>query len=181
MSIRGNVTLATGHLRHVIVAAVVAVVVLSLAPSAALASTYHTITNDYSGLCLDDTGWSTQAGTQMQQWSCTGGANQAWNLIQGAYLGTQIVQNKYSGLCLDVYQANFSNGTKVVQWPCSTTDAAQLFFLQSWPVAMYTYGDQEAHVVEVYNWSKSSGGKIDIWVPNQSNGKPGANQLWWVN
>nr|WP_255528250.1 RICIN domain-containing protein [Streptacidiphilus sp. P02-A3a] len=34
--------------------------------------------NPQSGKCLDDTGWSTTAGTQTQIWSCTGGANQSW-------------------------------------------------------------------------------------------------------
>ena len=31
------------------------------------------------GKCLDDTGWSTTPGTQVQIWDCTGGANQSWS------------------------------------------------------------------------------------------------------
>jgi hypothetical protein len=36
--------------------------------------------NPESGKCLDDTGWSTTPGTQVQILSCTGGANQKWTL-----------------------------------------------------------------------------------------------------
>jgi chitinase len=36
--------------------------------------------NPGSGKSLDDTGWSTKPGTQLQIWSCTGGANQSWTL-----------------------------------------------------------------------------------------------------
>jgi hypothetical protein len=36
--------------------------------------------NPQSGTCLDDTGWSTTPGTQLQIWSCSGSANQAWTL-----------------------------------------------------------------------------------------------------
>jgi chitinase len=35
--------------------------------------------NPNSGKCLDDTGWG-GSGTQVQIWSCTGNANQEWNL-----------------------------------------------------------------------------------------------------
>jgi hypothetical protein len=36
--------------------------------------------NPASGKCLDDTGWSTTPGTQLQIWSCSGNANQSWTL-----------------------------------------------------------------------------------------------------
>ncbi len=36
--------------------------------------------NPQSGKCLDDTGWSTTPGTQLQIGSCTGNANQRWAL-----------------------------------------------------------------------------------------------------
>jgi chitinase len=36
------------------------------------------LVNPQSGKCLDDTNWSITPGTQLQIWSCTGGANQDW-------------------------------------------------------------------------------------------------------
>ena len=36
--------------------------------------------NPQSGKCLDDAGWSTTPGTQLQIWDCTGQANQQWSL-----------------------------------------------------------------------------------------------------
>ena len=40
----------------------------------------NSLYNPQSGKCLDDTGWSTTWGTQVEIWDCTGGANQQWNL-----------------------------------------------------------------------------------------------------
>jgi arabinan endo-1,5-alpha-L-arabinosidase len=43
----------------------------------------YSIVNRFSGLALDDTGWSTSNGTIVQQWSLVNGqANQQWNLLQ---------------------------------------------------------------------------------------------------
>jgi chitinase len=36
--------------------------------------------NPESGNCLNDPGWSTRPGTQLQIWACTGQANQQWAL-----------------------------------------------------------------------------------------------------
>ena len=38
------------------------------------------LVNPQSGACLDDTGNSTIPGTQVEIWTCTGGANQVWRL-----------------------------------------------------------------------------------------------------
>jgi hypothetical protein len=35
-------------------------------------------TLQHAGKCLDDTGYSTRNGTQVQIWTCTGQANQRW-------------------------------------------------------------------------------------------------------
>lgn len=41
----------------------------------------YTFYNRKSGLVMDGPGASTSSGTQMIQWSASGGANQQWNVI----------------------------------------------------------------------------------------------------
>jgi Ricin-type beta-trefoil lectin domain-like len=169
---------------------VAVVVCLALAagvtPSlSAAAQTTFPIHNLNSGLCLDDTNWSRSSGTQMQQWGCSGGSNQTWDVIHLSNpVGSSLIENMYSGLCLDLYQDKQSNGTPVVQWTCDAEDEAQLWLIYAHSVngcsscVAIEFLDNHTITMEIYNWSKSNGGKVDVWAPN-SNGGPGVNQLWY--
>lgn len=66
--------------------------------------------------CLDVKGQSTSNGAVVQQWSCTGGANQKWTYNQV----TRELVGQQSGKCLDVNQASTANGSRVVIWSCSS-------------------------------------------------------------
>jgi glucosylceramidase len=44
-------------------------------------STSYAIVGRRSGACVDAAGWGTTDGTVVQQWTCGGGANQAWRLL----------------------------------------------------------------------------------------------------
>lgn len=67
-----------------------------------------------AGKCLDVPNLSTTAGTQLDIWSCNGGANQQWNVnTNGTITGAQ------SGLCLDVTGASTANGALVELWTCN--------------------------------------------------------------
>ena len=83
-----------------------------------LAGKTFKITAEHSGKCLDVTGASTTNGAAVQQWTCTGGANQAWT-FEAASGGAYTLVSKSSGKCLDLWSASLSNGSKVVQWGCS--------------------------------------------------------------
>lgn len=175
---------------------------IGAAPVFALGTGYHTIHNVHSNLCLDDSGWSTSWGTQMQQWTCTGGSNQTW-LIQGwtsvdwtcsdytCPVWFYTIKNVYSGLCLDVKGNNDANGSPIIQWGCNLSDAAQQFRLGAYcgngpsgggdyEILPASNGYYPGYKVEVYNWSTSNGGKVDLWYQNGdgTNGI-GANQCWW--
>jgi len=85
---------------------------------------------DGYGLCLDDTGYSTQAGNQMQVWTCNGKAPQGWTVYAsrtdpptGAV--EVMIEVQQSGMCLDQYQGKQG---PVVQWPCHKGDNAQWWF-----------------------------------------------------
>jgi hypothetical protein len=67
-----------------------------------------------SGECLDVTGVSTTAGTQLQQWSCWGGPNQQWYLTPTAD-GSYEISSLNSGMAIAVQGASSSAGAPVIQ------------------------------------------------------------------
>ena len=73
-----------------------------------------TVTLGGTKLCLDAYNSQKTAGTKVETWSCTGGANQQWAInSNGTITGVQ------SGLCLDVAGANTANDALVDLWTCN--------------------------------------------------------------
>ncbi|MEU3342026.1 glycoside hydrolase family 27 protein [Streptomyces sp. NPDC002144] len=69
-----------------------------------------------AGKCLDVPNSTTTAGTQVEIWSCNGGANQTWTHTASGQLTV------YSGtgqMCLDAYNNQTTPGTKVEIWQCN--------------------------------------------------------------
>ncbi|MGW2830194.1 glycoside hydrolase family 27 protein [Streptomyces sp. NPDC001286] len=69
-----------------------------------------------SGKCLDVPNSTTTAGTQVEIWTCNGGANQTWTHTASDQLTV------YSGsgqMCLDAYDNQTTPGTKVEIWQCN--------------------------------------------------------------
>jgi hypothetical protein len=83
-----------------------------------------TLVARHSGKCLDVTGAGTADGVQLEQWTCSGGANQDFSLqpMDGGFY--EIVASN-SGKCLDVYQQSLSNSAKIIQWDCWGGDNQQ--------------------------------------------------------
>ncbi|MBO0729838.1 MAG: RICIN domain-containing protein [Acidimicrobiaceae bacterium] len=111
---------------------------MALSVSSASADYVYGVGPLYNGsnwMCVDDPGWSTSWGTQMQLWGCTGGANQKWKEMivtectyGGDYCWNDVmIQNQYSGLCLGVYGDSNADWTSAIQWACDPNDNAELF------------------------------------------------------
>lgn len=94
--------------------------------------------------------------------------------------------NDNSQKCLDVTDNSSANGTQMQQWSC-IGDQSQTFFSGQfilngveypWQQIIHCVGST-CKCVEVYNWSKSPGAKVDTWsCLLQPNGLPDANQAW---
>jgi hypothetical protein len=86
-----------------------------------------------NNMCLDDTGWSTTPGTQLEVWLCGGGAdgtqqqaNQTWTVtLQGSGF---VIKNNYSGLCLDDYHSGTGAGNVIDQWTCNGSSAQKWYY-----------------------------------------------------
>ncbi|MFY0528763.1 RICIN domain-containing protein [Archangium gephyra] len=90
-----------------------------LAASPALAAT-TTIVAQHSNKCLDVRGGptATQDGALIEQWSCTGQANQAWTLTDRGGGQYQLAAAS-SGKCVEVINGATGNGAGIQQATCS--------------------------------------------------------------
>ena len=137
-----------------------------------IANGMYVIANNHSELVLDDTGWSTQQGTNMDQWSPTGGNNQKWTLTN---LGNNYVElvNGTSGFALDVSGASTASGAAVIQWPYHS-GSNQIWKVVSKGNGLYELLNQNSGLaLSVPGSSTSNGADLD-----QETVTGADNQLW---
>ncbi|GAB7105382.1 hypothetical protein JCM4814A_36960 [Streptomyces phaeofaciens JCM 4814] len=77
--------------------------------------TSYTLVNRNSGKCLDLSGGSTANGTNVFQWSCTGGTNQKWRIEDLADDTSRLV-NVAGGGVLDTADCSGADGADLRQW-----------------------------------------------------------------
>ncbi|MFI6376109.1 family 43 glycosylhydrolase [Streptomyces sp. NPDC050546] len=77
--------------------------------------TSYSLVNRNSGKCLDVAGGSGADGTNVFQWSCTGGANQKWR-IEDLGDDTSRLVNVATGKVLDTAECSAADGADLRQW-----------------------------------------------------------------
>jgi hypothetical protein len=77
------------------------------------------ISNTASGRCVDVPGFSTTAGTQLDQWDCNGGGNQTWDLTSTHELSV------YGDMCMQAGTSTSVSGSGVVIESCTGSAAQQ--------------------------------------------------------
>ncbi|MGR6974115.1 RICIN domain-containing protein [Streptomyces cynarae] len=122
-----------------------------------------------AGKCLDVPNSSTTAGTQLQIWDCSGGANQTWTRTAS---GRLTVYSGSSQMCLDANNNQTSAGTKVEIWPCNG-GANQQWQLNSDGTVT---GTQSGLCLDVTGASTANGELAELWPCNG-----GSNQRWTLN
>jgi hypothetical protein len=131
-----------------------------------------TIVNQHSGKCAEVYHSSKSNGANVDQWSCNGTATQSWRLDLAYFdqYGNPVgeIINENSGKCFEVYNWGAGNGSNVDQWGCAPI--SQMHGNQLWDVngeLLEAVGASNYRnllvVAEVYNWSTSNGGNVDIW------------------
>jgi O-glycosyl hydrolase len=116
-----------------------------------------------SNKCLDVPGGATANGTQLNIWTCGGGANQTWTYTAAAELRV------YGNKCLEAYQQGTANGTRAVIFDCNG-GANQKWRLNSNGTIV---GQQSGKCVDVSGASTANGALIILWTCNG-----GSNQAW---
>ncbi|GAA1968218.1 arabinofuranosidase catalytic domain-containing protein [Catenulispora subtropica] len=119
-----------------------------------------------AGKCLDVPNASTTAGTQVQIYSCWGGANQLFTHTASNQL---TVTDAGVTMCLDANGKGTSDGTKVIIWSCNGQTN------QQWQVnANGTItGVQSGLCLDVSGASTADGALVQLWTCNGQ-----SNQQW---
>lgn len=125
--------------------------------------TAYTIVNRNSGKCLDVDGGNTADGTNIFQWSCTGGANQKWRVEDMADDTSRLV-NVATGKVADVADCSTADGADIRQWSWLNNNC-QKFRL------IYTGGDyvrivnaSTGKVADVANCGTGNGVDVRQWT-----------------
>jgi hypothetical protein len=156
------------------------VVALAIAVVPPQASAATTLVAQHSNKCLDVTGGpgATQEGASLEQWPCTGQANQSWTLNDAGGGQYELVAS-HSGKCAEVVNGGTGNGALVKQATC-TREPKQLWRLRSSP--------SSSNVFEVVNvpshrcldvtggpQGTQDGKLIELWSCNGT-----TNQAWAI-
>jgi hypothetical protein len=144
----------------------------AVTPGAAPTSGSNTpLINANSGLCLDVTNASTTQGTQLEQWTCTGGTNQNWKLASEGS-GYQIL-GQNANQVVDVAAQSIANGATVDQWDWNGGTNQQWIFANNGNGYFNIINVNSGMCLEVKGASKTKGALVNQYLCNG-----GANQLW---
>ena len=168
---RGWPRLAAAARRRLLAAAAAVTVIalgagaVAMAVPAAAASTGQ-VSAVGAGKCLDVPGSSTTPGTQLDIWTCGGGANQAWTYTSA---GQFTVYSGSSQLCLDAAGNKTTPGTKVETWSCNGQANQQWNVNANGTIT----GVQSGLCLDVTGGSTANGALVELWTCNG-----GSNQQW---
>ncbi|MGA5817631.1 RICIN domain-containing protein [Kitasatospora sp. NPDC094028] len=118
--------------------------------------------------CLEIGGWSTADGAAVQQWSCNGGANQNWNLVDGSLV------NAASGKCMEIGGWSTDNGAPAQQWDCNG-GSNQKWIWTKLPGTGYTLRNAwSGKCLDVPGGANTRGVRMQQWDCWNGN-----NQIWY--
>ncbi|MFD3654609.1 family 43 glycosylhydrolase [Streptomyces sp. NPDC058620] len=133
----------------------------------ALTPTAYTLVNRNSGKCLDVAGGNTADGTNIAQWTCSGGANQKWR-IEDLGDDTSRLVNVATGKVMDTADCSAADGADLRQWSWLNNNC------QKFRLVHTASGDY----VRVVN--ESSGKVADVTDCGTANGSD-VRQWTWLN
>lgn len=119
-----------------------------------------------AGKCLDVPNATTTAGTQLQIWTCNGGANQIWTHTSSGQL---TVYGGSGQMCLDAYNNQTTPGTKVQIWPCNGQTNQQWTLNSNGTIT----GVESGLCLDVTGAATANGALVELWTCNGQ-----SNQQW---
>ena len=135
-------------------------------------SIYNFGTLAHPGACMDASASGTANGTQIQEWQCNGGGEQAYDL-QSAGNGVYNLVNTNANKCVDVNGMGMANGTKVQLWDCNGS-GAQTFSMQPASGGFVNFvNTNSGKCLDVAGDNPADGTVVQLWDCNGSNA-----QLW---
>ena len=127
-----------------------------------------------SGLCLDNTAWSTANNTSAELWDCNAAAVQNWTVHaqSGGYFS---IQNQQTGLCVDNTGGSSSPGNLVTLWSCAG-NANQNWMFFDLGDGTYQLMNQASGslMLDDPKGSSTHGTQLQLWTAN------GLNAQHWI-
>ncbi|MBP9658059.1 MAG: RICIN domain-containing protein [Candidatus Promineofilum sp.] len=133
---------------------------------------YFHIVAKHSDKCLDVQNASKANGANVFQYSCHGGDNQLWQLVDFGNDYYQI-RAKHSGKCLDVQDWSKVNGANVFQYECHGGDNQLWQLIEFGNRYFQIRAKHSGKCLDVQGWSKVNGANVFQY---ECHG--GDNQLW---
>jgi hypothetical protein len=99
-----------------------------------------TMANVGTGQCMDENDWTTQSASQLQQWTCNSGTNQAFSFVPTASgSSTYLIQPMTPDYCTDVNADSSASGAAIIQYPCNYASNEEF--------TLTSVGTNEYHVI----------------------------------
>ena len=129
----------------------------------AVTPTAYTLVNRSSGKCLDVAGGNTADGTNVAQWTCSGGANQKWRIEDQADDTSRLI-NVATGKALDVADCSTADGADLRQWSWLDNNC-QRFRLVHTATGDYVriVNANSGKVADLADCSTADGGDVRQW------------------
>ncbi|BBC36975.1 Hydrolase [Streptomyces graminofaciens] len=124
--------------------------------------TAYTIVNRNSGKCLDVNNSSTADGANIQQWSCTGGANQKWRIEDRADDTSRLV-NVATGKVADIADCNSADGTDIRQWSWLNNNCQKFRLIYTGSDYVQIVNVATGKVMDVANCGTANGTDVRQW------------------
>jgi len=136
----------------------------------------YELVNSSDDKCLDVYGRATGNGSRVDTWTCNGGSNQQWRVLQvGTTNGNLPIDELIgvgSGRCLDVYGASHANGATVDIWDCNGQANQQWdVFAGLNLIDRNTDNDPNPKVLEIFGGATGNGARVDQWDYSSSTTK----------
>ncbi|MDX3531436.1 family 43 glycosylhydrolase [Streptomyces sp. ID05-39B] len=124
--------------------------------------TAYTIVNRNSGKCLDVENGNTADGTNIFQWSCTGGANQKWRVEDMADDTSRLV-NVATGKVMDTAGCSSADGADIRQWSWLNNNCQKSRLIYTGNDYVRIVNAATGKVADVTNCSGANGADVRQW------------------
>ncbi|MFI9583615.1 family 43 glycosylhydrolase [Streptomyces sp. NPDC052236] len=126
--------------------------------------TAYTLVNRNSGKCLDLAGGNTADGANIQQWTCSGGANQKWRIEDRANDTSRLV-NVATGKVMDAANCDTADGANFQQWSWLNNNCQQfrLVFTATGDYVRLVNANS-GKVADVADCSTADGANVRQWT-----------------
>ncbi|WP_216588995.1 family 43 glycosylhydrolase [Streptomyces brasiliscabiei] len=125
--------------------------------------TAYTIVNRNSGKCLDVENGSTADGTNIFQWTCTGGANQKWRVEDMADDTSRLV-NVATGKVMDTADCSAADGADIRQWSWLNNNCQKSRLVYTGSDYVRIVNAATGKVADVANCGTANGTDVRQWT-----------------